>query len=42
MKIGIEEYEELKRLGLDYNEAQAKADECNTIRELEYTIYLKC
>ena len=42
MEIGIKEFEELKRLGIDYEEAQKKSEECKTIRELEYSVYFGC
>lgn len=40
MEISIEDYFELKRLGLDIKRAQEIAEDCRNIRSLEYKLYL--
>ena len=39
MEIGIDEYKELERLGLNIEKAKQLAQDCKNIRELEYNIY---
>lgn len=39
MEIGIQEYKELKRIGLENYKETKETKKCRNIRELEYTIY---